>query len=66
MKIKNEKFLNKKYSDFELNELAEEIKEYKALLRSIGFDETQETIEYQNLNKTKKNKKKQKKTKKSD
>ena len=37
-KIKKEKFLNKKYSDFELEEMVAEIDNYKTMLSSIGFD----------------------------
>ena len=37
-KIKKEKFLNKKYSDFELEEMVAEIDNYKTMLNSIGFD----------------------------
>jgi hypothetical protein len=36
-KIKNKK-LKKEYSEFELEELIEEIKEYKTLMLNIGMD----------------------------
>jgi hypothetical protein len=37
-KVKKEKFLNKKYSDYEIEEMINEINEHKTLLNSIGFN----------------------------
>ena len=48
-KIKKKK-LKSKYSCFELEELAEEIKEYNTLLKSIGIDiDKKEIIDKKNI-----------------
>lgn len=37
-KIREKIFLNKKFSDFELEELVQEVTEYKTMLQSLGMD----------------------------
>ena len=64
-KIKKEKFLNKKYSDFELEEMVAEIDNYKTMLSSIGFDiEKNSKLQKKKVKIEKIKKKKSKETKK--
>lgn len=50
MKKINNKNLKNIYSSFEVEELAEEVKEYNVLLKSIGFDLKKEQRKKKNFN----------------